>query len=85
MTEGLFSGLDWTNVFVAGGVVLGSLLTPDIPTSHNDFEHVNRPEEWKSSDIDMYIYGLGPDEANQKMKHIEEIYGAVALVTTTFV
>lgn len=76
MTESLLSGLNWENVFVAGGLILGALLTPDVPSSHPDFKLVNKPDEWKSSDIDLYIYGLNPEDANAKIKHIADTYKA---------
>lgn len=74
MTDGILTGLNWDNVFVAGGVVLGALLTPEIPPKHADAPHVNKMDEWKSSDIDMYVYGLGPDLANEKIEHIAATY-----------
>ncbi|KZV86229.1 hypothetical protein EXIGLDRAFT_653432 [Exidia glandulosa HHB12029] len=69
MTEDCLDGLDWTNVCVAGGLVLGALLTPDAPMA-------NKPKEWVSSDIDLYVYGLESDvdAANRKIKHIAETY-----------
>lgn len=76
MTESLLSGLNWDNVFVAGGLVLGALLTPEVPSSHPDYKLVNKPDEWKSSDIDLYIYGLSPEDANAKIKHIADTYKA---------
>lgn len=74
MTGGLLKGLDWTNLFVAGGIVLGALLTPELPSEHAEFPQVNKADEWSSSDIDMYIYGLSPPEANAKIRHIAETY-----------
>ncbi len=74
MTNNILAGLDWSNVFVAGGVVLGAVLTPEIPPSHPEYAAVNKPEEWESSDIDLYIYGLDPVAANAKIKHIAEVY-----------
>ncbi|KAJ7684913.1 hypothetical protein DFH06DRAFT_1277443 [Mycena polygramma] len=67
MTERLLHGLNWDNVFVAGGIVLGTLLTPAVSGA-------NKPEEWQSSDIDIYIHGLGPTLANKKIEHIAAIY-----------
>lgn len=61
ITGGLLSGLDWTNVFVAGGIALGALLCTDV--ARNVPKYVN-------SDIDLYIYGLGPLEANEKVEHV---------------
>ncbi|KAF9047073.1 hypothetical protein BDZ89DRAFT_1058134 [Hymenopellis radicata] len=69
MTDRLLDGLDWNNVFVAGGLVLGTFLTPQVPN-----EGVHHRNEWLSSDIDMYIYGLSVQAANDKIKHIAEVY-----------
>ncbi|KAK0225165.1 hypothetical protein EDD85DRAFT_980515 [Armillaria nabsnona] len=62
MTDNVLRGLNWDNVFVAGGLVFGTLLTP------------NKAEEWIASDIDLYIYGLNVKQANDKIRHIEEVY-----------
>jgi hypothetical protein len=48
MTNAQPNGLDWSNVFVAGGMSLGALLCSD----------VTEGKQWISSDIDIYIYGL---------------------------
>ncbi|KAJ3752869.1 hypothetical protein EV360DRAFT_88328 [Lentinula raphanica] len=78
MSGGLLAGLDWNNVFIAGGLVLGALLTPDVPptVTHGASERASleQPSEWISSDIDLYIYGLDVEAANQKIKHIIEVY-----------
>ncbi|KAF7338483.1 hypothetical protein MVEN_02074300 [Mycena venus] len=63
MTDGLLEGLNWSNIVVAGGIILGALLTPEVSGA-------NKPEEWQSSDIDAYIYGLSPTLANKKIEHI---------------
>lgn len=67
MTGGLLDGLDWNNVCVAGGLVLGTILTPDAPRA-------NKPSEWTASDIDLYLYGLPVAAANAKIAHIAEVY-----------
>lgn len=74
MTGDLLDGLDWSNMFTAGGLVLGALLTLDIPEDQADFNEVNKESEWQSSDIDLYIYDLPPDKANEKIKHIANVY-----------
>ncbi|KAL1691218.1 hypothetical protein GGG16DRAFT_54122, partial [Schizophyllum commune] len=73
MTGGLFKGLDWTNICVAGGLILGALLTPDIPQAQAEKAQPHTPEEWASSDIDVYIHGLRPEAANAKIAHIAEV------------
>ncbi|EJD52355.1 hypothetical protein AURDEDRAFT_158081 [Auricularia subglabra TFB-10046 SS5] len=67
MTGGLLDGLDWSNVCVAGGLVLGTILTPNTPEA-------NKASEWQASDIDLYIYGLSVAAANAKIQHIAEVY-----------
>ncbi|KAK6538820.1 hypothetical protein TWF694_010385 [Orbilia ellipsospora] len=61
---GALEGLDWNNIFVAGGMALSALLCVD----------KSMDDEYKSNDIDMYIYGLSPEEANEKIKHIAKIW-----------
>lgn len=64
LSGGLLKGLDWSNVFVAGGMVLSSLLC----VSESDIP------KFSSSDIDIYIYGLGPIEANLKIQHLFDVW-----------
>ncbi|KAK7057988.1 hypothetical protein R3P38DRAFT_3253024 [Favolaschia claudopus] len=59
MSDGLLKGLNWNNVIVAGGIVLGGLLSVS-----------GAGDEWKASDIDMYFYGLTPTQANAKIAEI---------------
>jgi hypothetical protein len=65
LTGGLLDGMDWSNVFVAGGMVLSALSCIDPLTQAG---------RYTSSDIDMYIYGLGPVEANAKISHIFDVW-----------
>ncbi|KAJ7089221.1 hypothetical protein B0H15DRAFT_840002 [Mycena belliarum] len=71
MSDGLLKNLDWNNLVVAGGIVLGTLLSVDSPDGrpHPD-------PRWNSSDIDIYVYGLGPGQANKKTEHIFETFRA---------
>ncbi|KAF8320357.1 hypothetical protein DL93DRAFT_2224720 [Clavulina sp. PMI_390] len=64
ITDSLLNGLDWSNVFVAGGIVLSTLLC----TTERDLQNSIQ------SDIDMYIYGLDPIAANKKVQHIFEVW-----------
>ncbi|KDQ16984.1 hypothetical protein BOTBODRAFT_172593 [Botryobasidium botryosum FD-172 SS1] len=68
LTGGLLKGLSWENVFVAGGIVAGSLFCVD------DGNAIAKPEQWKHSDIDIYLYGLTPKEANEKIVHIFDVF-----------
>lgn len=65
LSDGLLQGLDWTNVFVAGGMALGSLLCTNISEDG---------KKYVASDIDIYLYGLGPIEANDKIRSIYEVW-----------
>ena len=66
ITRGVLRGLDWSNVFVAGGMALTTLLHTD--PSKDDDRAVRDP------DIDIYIYGLGPEDANRKVEEIHDIW-----------
>ncbi|PVF99136.1 hypothetical protein CPB86DRAFT_814258, partial [Serendipita vermifera] len=68
MTLGQLKGLDWSNIFIAGGIVVGSLLCTGDPSSEST------DKQWESSDIDIYIYGLNPIQANEKIKHVFAIF-----------
>ncbi|KAK0458461.1 uncharacterized protein EV420DRAFT_1542382 [Desarmillaria tabescens] len=71
MTDNVLRGLNWDNIFVAGGLVFGTLLTPHVPSNYTD---VSKADEWIASDIDLYIYGLNAKQANDKIRHVEEVY-----------
>lgn len=59
-TNGIFNGMDWTNVFCAGGAVLANL------TADNS--------GYKTSDIDLFLYGLDSDEAaNAKLRELHAL------------
>lgn len=64
ITGSLLKGLDWSNLFVAGGIALAALLC----TNPKDIS------KYENSDIDMYIYGLDPKDANHKLEHIHHIW-----------
>jgi hypothetical protein len=66
ISNGLLHNLDWRNLFVAGGIVIGALLSPQFAGPHTN--------EWISSDIDIYIYGLSPNDANVKITHIFDVF-----------
>ena len=56
LTTGAFKGLKWNNIFLAGGAVLGAL-------SHSK-------EGFEGSDLDLFIYGLDQEDADQKIYEI---------------
>ncbi|KAL8799478.1 MAG: hypothetical protein Q9200_007529 [Gallowayella weberi] len=70
-TNGCLDGLDWNNVFIAGGVVLNTLLYVNV--WGKDVEEPARTDMIEC-DIDLYFYGLTPDEANRKVQHIYDIW-----------
>ncbi|KAF7335572.1 hypothetical protein MVEN_02211300 [Mycena venus] len=63
MSDGLLQNLDWSNVIVAGGIILGCLMAEK-----------GRRHQWSSSDIDIYIYGLSSDDATKKIHHIFDTF-----------
>ncbi|KAL2039996.1 hypothetical protein N7G274_007399 [Stereocaulon virgatum] len=66
ITRGILHGLDWNNVLIAGGIALTTLLHTD--PSQDDDKSVKDP------DINLYIYGLGPKDANHKLGHIYDTW-----------
>ncbi|KAF8320032.1 hypothetical protein DL93DRAFT_2164204 [Clavulina sp. PMI_390] len=65
LTGGLLNNLNWEHVFVAGGMPLSALLCTDLAVD---------AKKYKDSDIDIYIYGLDPLAANQKVDHIYQTW-----------
>lgn len=60
MTSGAFQGLNWKNVFLAGGAVLGAL-------------SLSKKEGFEGSDLDLFIYGLDQEDADKKIYEIIQI------------
>ena len=79
VTHNVLEGLDWNNVFLAGGMVLHTLQHLD-PSSDTDGDVAN-------CDMDIYLYGLTPSEANDKIKHIHDVWARnmASLHSTTIV
>ncbi|KAJ7452656.1 hypothetical protein FB451DRAFT_1100774 [Mycena latifolia] len=71
MSHGLLKNLDWGNILVAGVIVLGTLLAIDVPPGQP-----HPADQWMSSDIDIYIYGLGPRAANAKIRQLFSTFKA---------
>lgn len=59
-TKGMLNGLDWNNLFAAGGAVLQNLVTD------ND-------RGYQGTDIDLFLYDLSDEEANNKVRHIYQV------------
>jgi TPP-dependent 2-oxoacid decarboxylase len=55
--------LDWTNLIVAQGIVLVALMAGK-----------GGYDEWCSSDIGVYVYGLSSAEATQKIRHVLDTF-----------
>ncbi|KAF3927719.1 hypothetical protein ABW21_db0205475 [Orbilia brochopaga] len=64
LMNGALDGLDWSNIFVAGGMALSTLLCVD----------ESMDKDYAANDIDMYIYGLTPEQANEKVKHVANVW-----------
>ncbi|KAJ3294904.1 hypothetical protein HK104_003182 [Borealophlyctis nickersoniae] len=74
-TEGSLQFLDWSNIFAAGGSILGCLapVPEDVGTAPGKLrEHLRK--EYPGSDIDLFIYGLDEEAAKAKMQKIFENY-----------
>eukprot|EP01118_Nematostelium_gracile_P008853 TRINITY_DN2954_c0_g1_i1.p1 TRINITY_DN2954_c0_g1~~TRINITY_DN2954_c0_g1_i1.p1 ORF type:complete len:637 (-),score=170.96 TRINITY_DN2954_c0_g1_i1:36-1748(-) len=64
-------GLNWNNLFVAGGSVLKSLTTKEAPEDSKKQKRRNRTADtFYNSDIDMFIYGLDADGALAKIMDV---------------
>ena len=66
ISKGALDGLDWSNVFIAGGMALTTLM--HIDSTKDDERSV------KDCDIDLYIYDLTPEEANRKVEDIYNVW-----------
>eukprot|EP00008_Paramoeba_atlantica_P011906 CAMPEP_0201501246 /NCGR_PEP_ID=MMETSP0151_2-20130828/83485_1 /ASSEMBLY_ACC=CAM_ASM_000257 /TAXON_ID=200890 /ORGANISM="Paramoeba atlantica, Strain 621/1 / CCAP 1560/9" /LENGTH=676 /DNA_ID=CAMNT_0047894737 /DNA_START=43 /DNA_END=2073 /DNA_ORIENTATION=- len=64
-SNGLLDGLDWSNLFVAGGAVLRCVDLGD-PNS-------SVPLAESGSDIDLFMYGLSNERATQRVTEIYEL------------
>ncbi len=66
ITNSILDGLNWDNVLVVGDIVLTALLHGTPSETHD--------QAGKDWGIDIYIYGLGPIEANEKVKELYEVW-----------
>ncbi|RPB01905.1 hypothetical protein L873DRAFT_1802733 [Choiromyces venosus 120613-1] len=64
LTNGVFEGLDWNNIIIAGGMVLATM---QCLSEEDDTKFIG-------SDIDLWIYGLNPEEANKKIREIYNVW-----------
>lgn len=55
------AGLDWNNVLVVGGSILSSI-------RYSSSEKIDLRKTFReTADVDLYIYGLGPEDAQKKV------------------
>ncbi|KAK0220640.1 hypothetical protein IW262DRAFT_1297690 [Armillaria fumosa] len=71
-TENMLAGLDWKGVVAAGGGVLACLSLPHVVGSSNSDIRRFQREHYPTSDIDLFLYGISPEEAEQKIISIYE-------------
>jgi len=68
-SEGSLSLLDWNNVVAAGGSVLACLLP--VPDANKDSKRSLRKyfhsAAFPTSDVDLFLYGLTPEQAEAKI------------------
>jgi len=64
-TGGLFKGMDWSNVVVAGGAVLACVKSTN-PEDMNRRERMEifQSQAYAGSDIDLFLYGLSTEEVS---------------------
>ncbi|PPQ75821.1 hypothetical protein CVT26_001238 [Gymnopilus dilepis] len=65
---------DWQNIVAAGGSVLACLAPQQPAIPMRDMQKIFQSEPYAASDIDLFIWGLSPEEAKRKM---EDIFYAV--------
>ncbi|KAK0522924.1 hypothetical protein OC834_006090 [Tilletia horrida] len=69
LTNGILDGLDWSNIFLAGGAALGALTSDGTDATEQAFKT-------SKSDIDLFFYGLSPQQCTAKALHIEQVIAA---------
>ncbi|KAL8943907.1 MAG: hypothetical protein Q9216_000801 [Gyalolechia sp. 2 TL-2023] len=85
-SESSLADLDWSNIVAAGSSVVTSLLP--VPDKHNTSKKAQREYYHQqlapSSDVDLFIWGLGEDDALKKIEEIEQnIRNAILEEVTT--
>ncbi|PPQ74872.1 hypothetical protein CVT26_011468 [Gymnopilus dilepis] len=76
-THGVLSKMsvcDWKNVLAAGGSVLACLAPPQPATPRKSLNELFQSKTYATSNVDLFLWGLSPEEAKVKM---EDIYQAV--------
>ncbi|KAI9724114.1 MAG: hypothetical protein M1812_000833 [Candelaria pacifica] len=80
ITNDVLDGLNWDNVLVAGDIILKTLLQVAPPNASDKKVKDRGFEDWG---IDIYVYGLGPIEANRKVREIYEVWNRNLPTTNT--
>ncbi|KAK0483117.1 hypothetical protein EDD18DRAFT_1362088 [Armillaria luteobubalina] len=71
-TENMLAGLDWKGVVAAGGAVLACLSLPHVVGSSNSDIRRYQRKYYPTSDIDLFLHGISPEEAEKKIISIYE-------------
>lgn len=70
-SEGLFGrDFPWSNVLCAGGAVLAASM--EIPAKDELRDYFREESLFRGGDIDLFIYGLNPEQATEKARSIME-------------
>lgn len=71
------ASLNWKNVFVAGGSILKCMMNPNGNTNGNQASPATTGDastvNFNGSDIDLFLYDLTPEAANEKIKEIHAV------------
>ncbi|KAL8894888.1 MAG: hypothetical protein Q9207_008376 [Kuettlingeria erythrocarpa] len=67
VTNNTLKGLDWSHVFVAGGMIFRTLL-------YNGRSSKDFAGDINDCDIDLYLYDLEPEGANRKVAEVYKIW-----------
>ncbi|PPQ70082.1 hypothetical protein CVT26_013416 [Gymnopilus dilepis] len=69
---------DWDNVIAAGGSVLACLMAPGANSSDKRLNELFQSNVYASSDIDLFLWGLTAEQAEQKLVNIFKAVRAAA-------
>ena len=67
ITRGILRGLNWSNVIVAGGMAVTTLLHTTGPIKDGNIS-------FPDCDIDVYLYDLSPEQANRKVEENYQVW-----------
>ena len=66
ITKGILRGLDWSHVLLAGNMALATLIYMDESSEAN--------RDIQEGELNIYLYGLDADQANQKVEEIFKVW-----------